>query len=161
MKELCSPCDEKKQTVIVDSLPSTLCPEPEVVEFTPQILPETKIVSVVTDTLLDTLEKVHRTHNCPHDVVNTETYKPPLVHGKPPRGEFDKPYAFSFTVTLGKPPYVFSLIDGVLPFGLSFSPSTGEIHGTPGEVGRFNFTIRVVDEAGKSNSLFSSLDIVV
>ncbi len=45
----------------------------------------------------------------------------------------------------GLPPYRWSVDNGVLPSGLALGAETGVITGTPGEIGRFEFTVRVTD----------------
>lgn len=48
----------------------------------------------------------------------------------------------------GVPPYTFSLSSGSLPTGLSLSPSTGTISGTPTGAGSFAGTLTVSDSSG-------------
>ena len=49
----------------------------------------------------------------------------------------------------GVPPYLWSLVSGGLPPGLTLSPS-GSISGTPASQGSFTFTVRVTDSATAS-----------
>jgi hypothetical protein len=57
--------------------------------------------------------------------------------------------AYSATLAAGGgvPPYRWSIISGALPDGLSMD-SSGNITGTPGTVGLFNFTVQVLDPLG-------------
>ena len=45
----------------------------------------------------------------------------------------------------GWAPYSWQLLSGQLPLGLSISPSTGVISGTPAKTGTFKFTVRIKD----------------
>ena len=58
--------------------------------------------------------------------------------------------AFTFTpiATQGAPPYVWSIVSGALPSGLTLSSVTGVISGTPMETGTFTFTLQVSDATG-------------
>ena len=56
-------------------------------------------------------------------------------------------YNQTITATGGTAPYVFSLAAGVLPQGVTLSPS-GNLTGTPTVTGNFNFTVRVTDATG-------------
>jgi hypothetical protein len=70
------------------------------------------------------------------------------ISGTPPSGQVGVAYGFCFTVTGGTPPYTFST-PGPLPPGLSLSPSTGCITGTPlaspSSVGTWCFVVTVTD----------------
>lgn len=63
----------------------------------------------------------------------------------------DSLYSISLSAGGGRTPYTWSLTGGSLPPGLSLR-STGEIYGTPTSTGRYNATIRVTDEDGRSTS---------
>jgi hypothetical protein len=58
----------------------------------------------------------------------------------------------------GVPPYLWSLVSGGLPPGLTLSPS-GSISGTPTSQGTFTFTVRVTDSAAVSAQLTFTLVI--
>ncbi|WP_238229751.1 Ig domain-containing protein [Methylobacterium hispanicum] len=58
-----------------------------------------------------------------------------VVNGDmPSSGTVDEPYAASFAATGGRSPFAWS-VSGRLPAGLSISPSTGAISGSPGAAG--------------------------
>jgi uncharacterized protein (TIGR03437 family) len=65
-----------------------------------------------------------------------------------PDGALEKTYSHTLQVAGGTPPYRWSVSAGSLPPGLSLSPSTGTISGTPILAGTFRFTVQVVDAAG-------------
>jgi len=54
------------------------------------------------------------------------------------------------TATGGTPGYTFSISSGSLPAGLTISPSTGAISGTPSASGTFSFTVKVSDSGSQS-----------
>lgn len=56
-------------------------------------------------------------------------------------------YSKPVAVSGGVAPYTFSISAGTLPAGLTISPSTGVISGTPTVPGTSSFTVRVVDAA--------------
>jgi len=66
----------------------------------------------------------------------------------PGAGEVGVPYSYTFTATGGTAPYVFDVVSGALPTGLSLDAETGELTGTPTTAGAFSFTIRVTDALG-------------
>jgi thermitase len=57
-------------------------------------------------------------------------------------------YRTTLAATGGTTPYTWSIAAGALPRGLSLSPSTGAIAGTPYATGTSSFTVRVRDAAG-------------
>jgi len=50
----------------------------------------------------------------------------------------------------GKAPYIFSIVSGNLPTGLTLNPNTGAIAGTPTTPGPFSFVAKVVDSSGQT-----------
>ncbi len=80
----------------------------------------------------------------------------PGALGAPPVGLETAPYnsgqPFQFSATGGYvgPPgqeYLWSVVQGQLPAGLSLNPSTGELSGTPSGGGTYQFTLRASDGA--------------
>src|SRR5438105_4257777 len=65
----------------------------------------------------------------------------------------------------GYPPYKFSLDSGVLPAGLVFNATSGQLTGTPSEAGDFTFSVRVSDSgpasAGPASTLIQGYHLVI
>ena len=73
-------------------------------------------------------------------------YSPLTLAGGPqPEGTVGVPYATSLVAAGGVTPYSWSIVAGALPAGLSISPTTGLISGTPTVKGTANFTVQVKD----------------
>jgi len=74
---------------------------------------------------------------------------PPLVLTCPQStGQVNVPYSSALSATGGVPPYTFAITVGSLPDGLTLTPDTGAIAGTPTTAGTFNFTAQVTDFSG-------------
>jgi hypothetical protein len=69
-----------------------------------------------------------------------------------PQGERTESYSTVLQAKDGVPPYSWSVTQGSLPTGLSLSPSTGAVSGTPSEAGTFVFTVCAMDNVGSSDS---------
>ncbi len=67
-------------------------------------------------------------------------------------GKVGQPYSDFLTAAGGKKSYTWSIINGILPAGLSFNSTTGEIYGTPTAAGTSSFTIQVTDYNGDSRT---------
>lgn len=65
-----------------------------------------------------------------------------------PGGVVGSSYNATLTASGGTPPYTWKVSGGSLPAGLTLSPSTGVISGSPGASGNFSFTVTVTDSAG-------------
>lgn len=55
------------------------------------------------------------------------------------RATINQPFTATLTASGGTPPYTWTLTSGKLPDGLSLTPATGVISGTPAAIGTFNF----------------------
>jgi len=64
-----------------------------------------------------------------------------------PSGSTGSPYRQTVTALGGTPPYVWSVVSGALPTGLTLDGSSGIIAGTPSAAGAFGFTLSVTDSA--------------
>ena len=73
-----------------------------------------------------------------------------ITSGTLPNGVRNFAYSQNVAVSGGTPPYTWNLFSGVLPAGVSLSPSTGLISGTPTTATLYNFTISVTDNASVS-----------
>ncbi len=69
-------------------------------------------------------------------------------------------YSATLTASGGTPPYVWAIVSGSLPTGLSLTSSTGVISGIPTTTGTFSFTVQGSDSAG-SIPATKALSIVV
>ncbi len=70
-------------------------------------------------------------------------------------------YSDQFSATGGVMPYNWTISAGSLPPGLSVAPSTGQITGTPTQVGTTNFTVKVTDSSSPTQSVTANLSITV
>ncbi len=68
-----------------------------------------------------------------------------------PNGTLGQPYSTPMSANGGTAPYTFSLSTGVLPKGVTLSPS-GALAGTPQQAGMFNINITAIDALGAAGS---------
>src|SRR5262249_23931170 len=68
-------------------------------------------------------------------------------------------YSTTATNSGGVAPFSWSITGGSLPSGLTITPSTDVISGTPSTAGTSNFTIRVADSVGASATKALSITI--
>ena len=73
---------------------------------------------------------------------------PSLTFAAPPAGEVSVPYSDQLTAAGGTGSLTWSVSSGSLPPGLSLSPSTGLLSGTPTTAGGYAFTVLVTDAFG-------------
>jgi large repetitive protein len=78
-----------------------------------------------------------------------------------PAGTVGQAYDGGFTLTGGVPPYNWLIDGGALPPGLTISPSTGQVSGTPTTAGTFTFTVEVFDSDSVNTSLFTPETITI
>ncbi len=83
-----------------------------------------------------------------------------LTGGPQPIGEVGIPYTTSLVATGGVTPYAWSIASGTLPAGLSISPTTGAISGTPTAQGTSSFTLQVQDATNAVATAPASITIV-
>jgi hypothetical protein len=65
-----------------------------------------------------------------------------------PNGTRTVPYSQTVAATGGSGTFTYSLATGTLPTGVTLTPSTGALAGTPSAAGTFNFTLRATDSFG-------------
>jgi hypothetical protein len=98
-----------------------------------------------TDTPTDTATPTD-TNTPTNTVTDVPGCSPVASPSTLPDGAINVPYSQLLTGSGGTPPYVFSVIVGSLPPGLTLS-AAGQISGTPTAIGSFDFTVRITDSA--------------
>lgn len=83
---------------------------------------------------------------------------PAITNTTLPGGTAGQTYNQNLTASGGTAPYTFSLVTGIIPNGLTLSPS-GLISGTPNTPGTYTITVRVTDNAQQSSD--STFSIVI
>jgi len=83
-----------------------------------------------------------------------------LAGGPQPIGEVGIPYTTSLVAAGGVTPYAWSIISGSLPAGLSISPTTGIISGTPTAQGTSTLTVQVQDSTNATAAAQISITVV-
>lgn len=78
-----------------------------------------------------------------------------------PAGTVNSPYSAFLLASGGTPPISWSLSVGSLPAGLSLTPSTGAISGTPSAVGTTNFSVTATDTSTPVQTVQQALSINV
>ncbi len=76
-----------------------------------------------------------------------------------PSGNVGGVYTATIVAANGTRPYTFSISSGVLPGGLSISPTGGTIAGSPTATGTYPFTVQVKDATGATASAPFSITI--
>lgn len=97
-----------------------------------------------------------------NETITISNPVPPLTlaGGPQPIGEVGIPYTTSLVAAGGVTPYAWSITAGSLPAGLSISPTTGVIWGTPTAQGTSNFTVQVQDSTTATASAQVSITVV-
>jgi hypothetical protein len=70
------------------------------------------------------------------------------------------PYSASLTASGGARPYLWSVVSGALPDGLTLDPS-GQISGSATKTGMYQFTLRVSDQTGASSTQAFTLNVLL
>ena len=93
------------------------------------------------------------------DLALTINGPPTITTSSPlPSGVVGVPYNMALAASGTAPPYTWSLVDGVLPSGLSLS-SAGVISGAPSAAVTASFTVQVTDSDGQSSTSSFNLTI--
>jgi uncharacterized repeat protein (TIGR03803 family) len=93
--------------------------------------------------------------------VTVGTGGPSITNPSLPNGTVGAAYSQSLNAVGGTAPYTWSIISGSLPPGLSLSPSTGGISGTPTQVGTDNFVVQVADSESTPATATASFSITI
>ncbi|MCP3143073.1 putative Ig domain-containing protein [Pyxidicoccus xibeiensis] len=90
-------------------------------------------------------------------------YGPPTITTSAlPDGYSGSTYSASLTATGGRAPHTWSIASGSLPTGVTLTPSTGALSGTPGDnASTFSVTLRVTDSAGRGATRSLTLAVYV
>lgn len=75
----------------------------------------------------------------------------------PPAAPIGQPYNYAIGVTPGVAPYAFAVISGALPPGISLNAASGVLSGMPNTADTFEFTVRVTDDCGETDTRGFSL----
>ena len=86
---------------------------------------------------------------------------PSLANPAPPSGQAAVAYSDTLSVTGGTGPYTWAVSSGSLPSGLTLTPSTGVLSGTPTAAGLYTFTVKVTDANGLTATQGLSINITV
>ncbi len=78
-----------------------------------------------------------------------------------PAGTASSPYSAFLQTSGGTPPITWSVSVGSLPAGLSLTPSTGAISGTPSAVGTTNFSVTATDAGTPAQTVQQALSVTV
>ncbi|MFM7252619.1 MAG: putative Ig domain-containing protein, partial [Ilumatobacteraceae bacterium] len=87
------------------------------------------------------------------------TGDPAIATSTLPNAFVQNPYTSTLEVVGGTAPYTWSVTAGSLPAGVSLSPTSGVLSGTPTVQGTSTPTIRVVDATGRTASAALSLTV--
>jgi len=121
---------------------------------------------VVTGTYTFTVRSTDNGSSATVDVAYTVTVVPPTLTLTPaagalPAGTGGTAYAQTFVASGGAAPYMYALVSGALPAGLSLG-SNGALSGTPTVGGNFNFSVRATDStAGTAATVTQAYTLLI
>jgi Putative Ig domain len=87
-------------------------------------------------------------------VVISSAFKSPTT---PPKSEVGVPFNATLTATGGSGTFTWALASGSLPGGVTFTPETATLAGTPTVAGRYTFAITATDTEGRVTTLNATL----
>jgi hypothetical protein len=93
--------------------------------------------------------------------IAPEPLPPSVVTTSLPAGTVGQTYSWALQATAGTTPYKWELQSGTLPAGLSLSPSTGAITGTPTTAGTSSDLVFQVTDATALTAVSNGLSIVI
>ncbi len=97
-----------------------------------------------------------------HSTLTVQTATLAITTGTPlPNGTVNVAYSTNLTANGGTPSYVWSIVAGSLPPGLSLNPGTGAISGTPTSTGNFGFTAQVTDSSNPPQNTTKGLNLAI
>lgn len=91
--------------------------------------------------------------------ITVNAYTTLAVSGAAPDGTAGVAYSYPYSKTGGTAAYVWSVLSGALPTGVTLNTGTGQLTGTP-SAGTFSYTIRVTDGIGATADVADSVLIV-
>ncbi|TKW60849.1 MAG: hypothetical protein DI628_08145 [Blastochloris viridis] len=92
---------------------------------------------------------------CSHDLSDPVWNGPTTYSYSTMQGQ---PFSLTPSVTDDKPGLVYS-VQGTVPTGLSFNPSTGAVSGTPSALGTYTFTLRATDTSANYVERTFTIDV--
>jgi hypothetical protein len=81
------------------------------------------------------------------------------ITGDAPNGQVGVSYGYCYTATGGSGGYVFAILSGSTPPGLTFDPTTGCFTGVPTQTGTFSFVVQVTDSSLNTATVADSITI--
>jgi large repetitive protein len=110
--------------------------------------------ATITVRVVDRLER-STTRTVSLNVLSITSIGPDVLQ----EGQVGAPYSTQLTATGGTAPYVFSLVQGILPPGIEISQN-GVLSGVTHVAGSFYFSVSVVDNSGQTNIHAYTLEII-